>query len=210
MKPLNYCLFVCALSLSVSKGFSQGQQPVSNTPPPTTPPDREMQNNDDPNRRMPGRPDLHEGNPKAQLDSKKNMFIIKRLQLTPEESAKFLPLYQKYNQELNQLKMQSRIPLIKAMQDERDSTKKISAKDQNKLIDNEMLLKEQEIELAKKYNEEYKKIMPPMKVAKLCQAEDQFIEAQLNSSIRMEDRNSRRPFDRPMPPNQQPAGPLVK
>lgn len=192
-------LMATVLLYSASKGFSQDRPAeVSPVPPPP--------GNIDQNGQMRGNhnPEGNNGNPMEKMENKKNMFLVKRLQLNSEEAGKFLPLRKKYAEELLQLRMKSRTSLYKAMNDGRDSIK-ISIKDQNKLLDNEMQLKQQEIELAKKYNEEYKKIMPPIKVAELYDAEEKFAEQLLNKEMRDQNRNDRRNADHglhsaPLPP----------
>lgn len=130
------------------------------------------------------------------------MFITKRLRLTPEESAKFIP---KHQDELMQLRLKSRLPLMKAVKDEKDSVK-ISLS-QNKLVDNEIILKQQEIELLKKYNRDTKEFMSLTKVARLQEVEEMLVPEQLNASIRKEERNNRRPHERPFIPPSAPPEP---
>lgn len=189
----NHSLLTAALLISFNQSFSQAQPDSTGGRPPRP----DMQN---PNDRQRGQRPEMSGNPMAQLENRRNMFLTKRLDLTPEESAKFFPIYQKQQAEWNELKIKSRLPLLKAQQNEKDSTKTpLKEQEKIKLLENEMTLQEQKLEMIKKYNLEYKKILPPLKLARLYQAEDAFNEEQILKSIRSEERNNKRP-ERPGSP----------
>lgn len=128
------------------------------------------------------------GNIANQLQQKKNLYIMRRLELSPADSAQFFPIYQKYQNEWTELKAKSRVPLVQGLQAEKDKSKTpLKEHEQLKLIENEMSAQQQKIDLMKKYNQEYKKIIPALKVAELYQIEEMFIEEQLLRSMRNED-----------------------
>ncbi len=108
-----------------------------------------------------------EGNDK--IEAMKIAYITKRLDLTPEESQKFWPVYNQYEAEKKQIR-QSTIGTIKELKDDGDFTNAEAEQAITKYVE----FKSKDLELTKKYIAEFKKILPATKVAKLVTAEDHF------------------------------------
>ncbi len=108
-----------------------------------------------------------DGNDK--IEAMKIAFITKRLQLTPEESQKFWPVYNQYEAEKKQIR-QSTIGTIKDLKEDGDFTNSEAEQAIAKYIE----FKSKDLDLTKKYVTEFRKILPAVKVAKLVTAEDHF------------------------------------
>lgn len=103
------------------------------------------------------------------IESMKIAFITKRLSLTPEESQKFWPIYNKYEAEKRQIR-QSTIGTMGDLKVEDLLTDAEAEQVISKYID----AKSKNLELIKKYTAEFRKVLPVSKVAKLITAEDGF------------------------------------
>jgi Spy/CpxP family protein refolding chaperone len=108
-----------------------------------------------------------EGNEK--IEAMKIAFITKRLQLTPEESQKFWPVYNQYEAEKKQIR-QSTIGTVKDLKEDGDFTNAEAEQAIAKYVE----FKAKDLDLIKKYVVEFRKILPATKVAKLVTAEDHF------------------------------------
>lgn len=108
-----------------------------------------------------------DGNDK--IESMKIAFITKRLQLTPEESQKFWPVYNQYEAEKKQIR-QSTMGTVKELKEDGDFTNAEAEQAISKYIE----FKAKDLELIKKYVAEFRKILPATKVAKLVTAEEHF------------------------------------
>jgi hypothetical protein len=107
---------------------------------------------------------------KDQIDAQRIGFITNELSLSSEEAQVFWPVYNKYRSELNALRKSRATELLTA----RINFDNYSEEQINKLIDNEMNFRQRELDLTRKYNEEFKKVLPVKKVALLYRAEQQF------------------------------------
>mgnify|MGYP000632666591 FL=1 len=96
-------------------------------------------------------------------------FITKRLNLTPEESQRFWPVYNQYEAEKKQIR-QTTIDDIQGVKADVELTNVEAEQVISKFIES----KSKNLELLKKYTVEFKKILPASKVAKLITAEDGF------------------------------------
>ncbi|MFN8295490.1 MAG: hypothetical protein U0T69_04805 [Chitinophagales bacterium] len=108
-----------------------------------------------------------EGNEK--IEAMKIAFITKRLQLTPEESQKFWPVYNQYEAEKKQIR-QSTIGTVKDLKEDGDFTNAEAEQAITKYVE----FKAKDLDLIKKYVAEFRKILPATKVAKLVTAEEHF------------------------------------
>ena len=108
-----------------------------------------------------------EGNEK--IEAMKIAFITKRLQLTPEESQKFWPVYNQYEAEKKQIR-QSTIGTVKELKEDGDFTNTEAEQAIAKYVE----FKAKDLDLIKKYVTEFRKILPATKVAKLVTAEEHF------------------------------------
>lgn len=117
---------------------------------------------------MPG----HRGNNperREQIESMKIAFLTKRLDLSPEEAKRFWPVYNQYAEELEKLRRGR-------MEQRRDLREKeqMSEADYEKIVDGEISFRQHELDILKKYNSQFKQILPMKKVAQLYRAEEDF------------------------------------
>ena len=110
-----------------------------------------------------GRPERME-----KLESMKIAFFTERLNLTPDEAKAFWPVYNAFQAELEKLRNEHRETLLNA----RDNIDKLSDKEIEKLVDNELIFRQNELDVFKKYSSQFKKALPIRKVAKLYRAEE--------------------------------------
>ncbi|MBK9793526.1 MAG: hypothetical protein IPP60_10600 [Sphingobacteriales bacterium] len=103
------------------------------------------------------------------IEALKIGFITKRLNLTPEESQKFWPVYNQYEAEKKQIR-QTTIGTVKELKEDGDFTNA----EAELAIAKHIEFKSRDLDLTKKYVLEFKKILPATKVAKLITAEEQF------------------------------------
>ena len=107
---------------------------------------------------------------KERVDAMKIGFLTNRLNLTPEEAKIFWPVYNVYSDELEKLRKGRRENIINA----RDNFDDMSDAELEKTVDNEIISRQSELEILKKYHPQFKKILPIKKVAKLYKAEEDF------------------------------------
>ena len=103
------------------------------------------------------------------IEALKIGFITKRLNLTPEESQKFWPVYNQYEAEKKQIR-QTSIGTVKDLKEDGDFTNAEAEQAIAKYIE----FKAKDLDLTKKYVTEFRKILPATKVAKLVTAEEHF------------------------------------
>lgn len=105
---------------------------------------------------------------KEKLESMKVGFITKELDLTPEEAQKFWPVYNQREAELETIRTQMR-QLIKGKKIDEMSDAEVE-----KMIQEQLTLKQKELDIEKNYNSKFKEVLPIKKVAKLYHAEHKF------------------------------------
>ncbi|MFA6084937.1 hypothetical protein [Mucilaginibacter sp.] len=99
-------------------------------------------------------------NPK--LDAARNRFIAQQLALTNEESRKFWPLYNQYQQELTAVRILKRL---------NNSSSQANGTEQ---IDKDLSYDSQMVAIRKHYRDEFLKILPAEKVSELYKSEREF------------------------------------
>lgn len=107
---------------------------------------------------------------KDNIESMKIAFLTTKLELTPEEAQKFWPVYNQYNEKLQELRKKRR-------QDEREAKKNfedLTDKEVEVAIDNDLAFRQKELDLQKEYSAKFKAVLPMKKVARLYHAEEQF------------------------------------
>ena len=104
---------------------------------------------------------------KEKIEAMKVSFITKRLSLSPEEAKAFWPLYNQYESELETLRKNHK-------KDRMFQDSSPSDKDIERLIDSEIIFKQNEVDILKKYHSQFKKLLPIKKVAMLYKAEEDF------------------------------------
>lgn len=113
---------------------------------------------------QPGKPEREE-----KIEKFKIAFITERLDLTVEEAQKFWPVYNQFNNEMKELRK-----FRKPGADFKEELKNMSDADVEKMIDTEMANRQKEIDLVKKYNAQFKSVLPIKKVAMLYRLEREF------------------------------------
>lgn len=100
------------------------------------------------------------------IKSMKIAFITERLNLTPEESQKFWPVFNQFESEMKALRpgRKDGPPDFAAMSD----------KEVEKFLDDDVARKQKEVDVMKKYLVQFKQILPVRKVAELVGAQEAF------------------------------------
>lgn len=96
-------------------------------------------------------------------------FINQKVNFTTQESQLFWPLYDEYNDKLENARKSFRQQYIKNI----DFTT-LSDKEAEAYVSAELMLKQKEYELYKEYFDKFKKVLPIKKVALLRRAEEEF------------------------------------
>ncbi|HCI57931.1 MAG: hypothetical protein JST71_07155 [Bacteroidetes bacterium] len=97
-------------------------------------------------------------------------FITNRLNLTQDEAKKFWPVYNQFQDELSSLRQKRR----GNRRDARQDFDQLSDKETEKVVDDEILFRQSELDILKKYHAQFKQVLPIKKVAMLYQAEEDF------------------------------------
>ena len=104
-----------------------------------------------------------------EIKAQKSAFITQRLHLTTEEARTFWPIYDRYDAEMDALRQQMRTDRRGMKQ---DST--ISESDAAKAIDEELADRQKQLDIRKRYTEEFKKSIGSVKTLALGKAEMDF------------------------------------
>ena len=107
---------------------------------------------------------------KEQVKSLKVAFITNELKLTSEESAKFWPIYNAFEDKQRELRWQN----VDAFLNPKSSDDQISEKDAKTLLAKVEANEEEKHQLRKKFISDLKNILPAVKILKLKKAEDDF------------------------------------
>ncbi len=97
-------------------------------------------------------------------------FITNKLSLTQDEAKKFWPVYNQFQDELSTLRQKRKGDRRGARQD----FDQLSDKEVEKVVDDEILFRQNELDILKKYHAQFKQVLPIKKVAMLYQAEEDF------------------------------------
>lgn len=106
---------------------------------------------------------------KDKIEAAKIAFITQQLNLSPQEAEKFWPIYNEEQDKLDAIKARRRE--FKKVREDLDHA---TDKEIDMFLASEVALKQREAEIMKEYNEHFKKVLSPRKVAKLYKAEDDF------------------------------------
>lgn len=104
------------------------------------------------------------------LNAYKVAFFTKRLNLTPQEAEKFWPVYNEFQDNRNKILQERALLNRNVNQNELNMTDKEMIEAGDKLISLEM----KEAELSQEYHKKFREILPPVKVLRLYQAENQY------------------------------------
>ncbi len=107
---------------------------------------------------------------RERVEAMKVGFLTNRLNLTPEEAKVFWPVYNKYQDELEGLRKSRRENLVNAKM----NFEEMVDKDVEKAVDSELGFRQSELDLLKKYHNQFKQVLPIKKVAQLYRAEEDF------------------------------------
>ncbi len=107
---------------------------------------------------------------REEIESLRVAIFTKHMDLTPEESKAFWPVYNKLREETNQLHRKRRDRMGKL----RKETASLSDEQVRALVEEEVTYYEKEAAITRKYNEQLKKILPIKKVARYYTAEEAF------------------------------------
>jgi hypothetical protein len=88
-------------------------------------------------------------------------YLTERMELTSSESEKFWPVYREYSEKKRELRQQMRQSYLEE-------------EDDNKLLEQDLKLKQKELDLEKEYTGKFQQIIPAEKLVKLKQAEGDF------------------------------------
>lgn len=104
------------------------------------------------------------------VESMKIAYLTQRLDLSPEEAQVFWPVYNKFSDELETIRKSHRGNIKKA----REDFDELSEKEIEKLVDSEIVFRQNELDVMKKYHPQFKQVLPIKKVAKLYRSEEDF------------------------------------
>ncbi len=116
------------------------------------------------------------GERKEKVEAMKIAFLTKRLDLTPEEAKTFWPVYNQMTKEIETIRKNRRIDMREA----REEFAGMSDKEVEKLVDNEIAFRQNELDILKKYHGQFKQVLPVKKVALLYKSEEDFKRYLLN------------------------------
>lgn len=107
---------------------------------------------------------------REEIESLRVAIFTKHMELTPAESKVFWPVYNSFREEMNKLHRNRRERMGRLRKD----IAAMSDTQVKVLVEEEVAFYEKEAVLTRRYNEQFKKILPIKKVAKLYTAEEAF------------------------------------
>jgi hypothetical protein len=110
------------------------------------------------------------GKTKEEIETYKVAFITKNVGLSSAEAQTFWPLYNDYQQKKEDLRQAQLKENKKANAD----FSNLSDADIEKLIDNQVMNEQKEVDLLKDFHKKVKQVLPAKKIAKLYKAEEDF------------------------------------
>lgn len=117
---------------------------------------------------------------KENLEAQKVAYLTVKANLTSEEAAKFWPVYNRFDDERKALKKQQKL----IIRDGRTLSDQASDADIEKSLNAILDLRAKEIDLERKYLQEFKKVLPIKKIAIIVAGEKEFYSQVLRESIR--------------------------
>jgi len=110
------------------------------------------------------------GKGKEKIEAMRVAFITKRLDLTVTEAQAFWPLYNQYQQKKEDLRTSMGVLRKKAEK----NYEGLSDKEIDALIEEELAIKQKELDAQKEFNKKIKSVLPVKKVGMLYKAEEDF------------------------------------
>ena len=109
------------------------------------------------------------------IENFKIAYFIKQLELTSDEAKTFWPVYNEFQRELATVQKERRFGIKEA----KTTIDELKDKEIETLVDNEMIYRQKELDIEKRYHSRFKSILPIRKVAKLYVAEQGYKRALL-------------------------------
>ena len=106
---------------------------------------------------------------RAGIRDQRQTMVTQYMRLTPEESQRFWPLYRSYQAEMRTLGDK----VVKLIKDYAANYERLSDRQAEKILDRSLKLDEEELKLKRKYLPRFRKILPPKKVTRYYQLENQ-------------------------------------
>lgn len=106
---------------------------------------------------------------KEQIKALKTAFITTELELTPQEAEKFWPVYNAFDEKQFELRSKK----MKAFQ-ERANTDSLTEKEASDMLAQIEAMEDESYQLRKKFIQDLKNIISPVKILKLRKAEEDF------------------------------------
>ena len=116
-------------------------------------------------------PGNRSGERRENIESQKIAFITSKLDLTPEEAQKFWPVYNQCQKQRKDIRDQNK---PKSADGKRPNIDEMSDKEVEELINKRLDANQKELDIQQNCLEQYKRVLPIKKIAKLFQAEKQF------------------------------------
>src|SRR4030042_6889304 len=123
---------------------------------------------------------MRQGNVMEKIQAKKTVFFNEKLQLTPEESDQFWPVYNDYTNRKNLINQQRNSLMAYYVQNE----KNLNDREINETLEKLLDFQRQETALMETYINKFKEFLPDSKVIKIFITEVQFKKLLLNQSIK--------------------------
>jgi hypothetical protein len=121
---------------------------------------------------------------RSEVQSRRQEIVKELMELTPQESEGFWPVYRDYQRDAAKLGDQ-RVALIETYF---ANAENLSEEQADQMLKDAFKLRKSQLDLQKKYVGKYRKVLPPVKVARLYQIEnalDAIISANLQASMPM-------------------------
>lgn len=107
---------------------------------------------------------------KDKIEAFKVSFLTQKLKLSPEEARIFWPVYNQYQDELENVRKNWK----RESTSFKGSIETMSDKEIEKLVDGEIVFRQNEMDVKKKFHLQLKKVLPLRKLALLYRAEEDF------------------------------------
>ncbi|MCE2495639.1 MAG: hypothetical protein J4F31_03515 [Flavobacteriales bacterium] len=107
------------------------------------------------------------------VEAKKIAFITERLDLSPEQAQKFWPVYNEFQDKLNEAR-KDQLEIIRPSRDEPNRTSQMSDEELAKMMEMRFDLEQKELNLKVEYHKRFLKVLETRQVARLYTAEHEF------------------------------------
>lgn len=108
-------------------------------------------------------------NAQQKIQSLKMAYLTQQLDLSPKQAQKFWPVYNQYQQEMQQINRERR-----QNTQERNNLKNPTDQQIEQSLNRDFQLRQQALQLRENYRKQFRNVIPPRKVSKLYQSEREF------------------------------------